>query len=90
MRRSEVRLVVRWAPPTWNFSIAAVWRNYLRCMVLGHDDEIVAGDRVIALRCRQCGWRSSGWHLDSPRESTTAIPSGDVHHCAIGDPFIHG
>jgi hypothetical protein len=59
-----VRLVVRWAPPTWNFSVAAVWRNYLRCMVLGHDGEIVAGDGVIALRCRQCGWRSSGWHLD--------------------------
>ena len=59
-----MRLIIRWSPPTWHFR-ASVRRllDRLHCALLEHDNEIVIGEGNMALRCRRCGWRSSGWHL---------------------------
>ena len=74
-----MQLTIRWSPPDrhvhfslaavrhFHFSLAAARLDRLRCALLGgHDDELVVDERVIALRCRRCSWRSPGWHLDCP------------------------
>jgi hypothetical protein len=60
-----MRLIIRWSAPSWHFQFAAAaaWRDRVRCVVLGHDDEIVPGDGIIALRCKRCRRRSPGWQL---------------------------
>jgi hypothetical protein len=61
-----MQLIIRWSPPAhdWQWPQLGAWQSRLHCALLGHDDEIVVGERVMALRCRRCRWRSSGWQLD--------------------------
>jgi hypothetical protein len=86
----DVRLIVRWPRRTWRFSLVGAWRNHVRCALLGHDGEIVAGERLIALRCRRCGWRSPGWDLNPrvrkslrSRSKTAASPASS--NCGSGE-----
>jgi hypothetical protein len=78
-RSVTMRLIIRWSPPAWHFHFSppAAWLDRLRCGLLGHDNEIVVGERIVALRCRRCSWRSSGWHLDR-RVSKPVRPCGDA------------
>lgn len=62
-----MRLIIRWSVPDWRVDVsraAAGGRNRLRCALLGHDDEVVIGKHIIALQCRACRRRSTGWQLD--------------------------
>ncbi len=75
-----MRLIIRWSPPDWHFPSfgPAASLNRLRCALLGHDDEIVAGDGMMALRCRTCARRSAGWQLDfRVRQRTRARGAAD-------------
>jgi hypothetical protein len=75
-----MRVIIRWSPPTWRHRLSRTptWHDRLRCALLGHDDEIAVGERVMALRCRRCDWRSAGWDLDlrvnAPGENRRAVP----------------
>ena len=78
-RSVTMQLTIRWSPPAWHFdfSAAAARLDRLRCALLGgHDDELVVDERVIALRCRRCSWRSPGWQLDSPRSRNPCDRAG--------------
>ena len=59
-----LRLIIRWSPQ-WSFRFSSAWQDRLRCAIFGHDDEIMVGERLMALHCRRCQWRSAGWHLDA-------------------------
>jgi hypothetical protein len=61
-----MRVIIRWSPPLWpcRWSRMPAWLDRLHCALLGHDKEIVVAERVMALRCRKCAWRSPGWQLD--------------------------
>ena len=74
-----MRLTIRWSPPArhFHFALATARLDRLRCGLLGHDEELVVGERIIALRCRRCSWRSSGWHLDCPVRKPVR-PCGDA------------
>lgn len=42
--------------------------RHLKCLAVGHDEEVVLGERALGLRCRYCGWNSPGWSLDTPHQ----------------------
>lgn len=70
-----MRFIIRWPRPARPFHLDRTpgWVDRLHCALTGHDDEIVLGQRVIALGCRRCNWRSAGWRLD--RGAAGLLPS---------------
>ena len=64
-------------PTTWDLRAAtAAALRRVHCALLGHDSEIVVGDRNMALRCRRCRWKSSGWSLDA--DENKPLPGGEA------------
>ena len=63
----QIHIVIRRSPVRSTNILHGVWRicRQLACRVLGHRNEIAVGSGTLALKCDRCGWRSSGWMLDS-------------------------
>ena len=80
-----MRLIIRWRLPAQPYSVGqlvAQWRDRLYCLIFGHDDEMVMTARSVALQCRRCPRRSSGWHLGP--EVSRAHPPRARSQPAIG------
>jgi hypothetical protein len=61
----QIQIIIRWSrssEPGRFFTVRTVLRR-LRCFAAGHDEEVVLGDRALAVRCRSCGWKSPGLTL---------------------------
>jgi hypothetical protein len=67
----KIRIIVRWSRRSalGHFFTVCSRAKHLRCLA-GHQEEVVIGDRALAVRCRVCGWRSPGLTLDGaqPRQ----------------------
>lgn len=65
----QIRIVIRWSRRStgYRFFTACTSLKRIRCLLVGHEDEMVIGDRALALavRCKLCGWRSRGLTLDT-------------------------
>jgi hypothetical protein len=64
----QIQIIIRWSrgpSPRRIFTVRNAFRH-LKCLAIGHDEEVVIGDRALGLRCRYCGWHSPGWSLDGP------------------------
>jgi hypothetical protein len=62
----QVQIIIRWSrreAPSHSFPVRTLLRR-LCCFLGGHDEEVVVGDRALAVRCRACGWKSPGLTLD--------------------------
>jgi ribosomal protein S27E len=65
----HIRIIIQWsrnAPARRSFKVRNVFRH-VKCLAIGHDEEVVLGDRALAVRCRECGWTSPGLTLDTQR-----------------------
>jgi hypothetical protein len=62
----QIRIIIQWS---WGpsagrfFTVRSLFRR-IRCLTLGHTEEVVVGDRALAVQCRVCGWKSPGLTLD--------------------------
>ena len=62
-------------PATWDLRAAtAAALGRVHCGLLGHDSAVIVGDRNMALRCRRCRWKSSGWDLDADENKPLPRP----------------
>ena len=69
----KVRIIIEWsraAPARRSFTVRNVLQH-VKCLAIGHDEEVVMGSRALAVRCRACGWTSPGLTLGGkPRART--------------------
>lgn len=68
----QIRIVIHWSRRSRTLRFFTVCTSFkrIRCLLLGHDDEMVIGDRALAVRCKLCGWQSPGLTIDTtaPRQ----------------------
>ncbi len=62
----KIRIVVRWSRRSLGYRFFTVCMSVkrMRCLLFGHDDEMVIENRALAVRCKLCGWRSPGLTMD--------------------------
>jgi hypothetical protein len=70
----KIRIIIEWsrgAPGRRSFTVRRILRT-VKCLAIGHDEEVLVGDRALAVRCRTCGWTSPGLNLGAgkPRART--------------------
>ncbi len=61
----QIRIIIQWsrgAPARRSFTVGKVLQH-VKCLAIGHDEEVVVGARALAVRCRACGWTSPGLTL---------------------------
>jgi hypothetical protein len=75
LRRGWTRLTttvaIRWSAVRMNYRIPNAVKG-LSCLLGGHMEHMVWGNRTMALHCARCGHTSPGWQLDSKPSRATA------------------
>ncbi len=63
----KLRIIIRVSPVTSDVTLNTVCKVFkqLPCRMGGHREELDLSAGKLALKCSRCGWRSTGWALDT-------------------------